>query len=395
MSDRILRKAIDRIGNMPAGEIRRLVVRQLEKSDMLELLMENDNVGHCVLSDGLIVYANVLFGTLLPTNRVYLGRSEGHSLDEIITDPEVLDHLGSLNGQTEEGEEDFYFQQGSEVRIIRVSNRSIQSAGRQLVDIAVRDVTQQERDKARLRRSESLASMTTMAAGIAHEIKNPLAAMQIHLQLLKKAFAKKGSLTLDDAQRYISVLDEEIEHLNKIAVDFLFAVRPMDVKLKKQRLEPILRSLEDFVRPELEDHGITLVVDIDPFLPRLMLDENFLRQALLNIVKNAMNAMTSGGRLTIRASGQGDFVRISITDTGCGIDQEHLGKIFEPYFTTKATGTGLGLTVVYKIIKQHDGDISVESTVGQGTVFTISLPVPSDERAVLEEGGDDGDDSDS
>ena len=95
--------------------------------------------------------------------------------------------------------------------------------------------------------------------------------------------------------------------------------------------------------------------------------------------------MEKGGRLDIEVFSDGDFVRIAVRDTGCGIDQEHLAKIFEPYFTTKASGTGLGLTVAYKIVKEHGGDMGVESTVGQGTCFTISLPVPSDERTALEE----------
>ena len=120
-------------------------------------------------------------------------------------------------------------------------------------------------------------------------------------------------------------------------------------------------------------------------LPQLELDASYLRQALLNLVKNSESAMEKGGRLDIEVFSDGDFVRIAVRDTGCGIDQEHLAKIFEPYFTTKASGTGLGLTVAYKIVKEHGGDMGVESTVGQGTCFTISLPVPSDERTALEE----------
>lgn len=388
MNGRLLRKAFERLDSMPSDELKNLVSQQISRNDMLEALIENDKVGHCVLSQDLIVYANVIFATLLPTNRLYMGRSEGHRLDEIITDDEVLSYLESLQGESGEAEKEFYFQQGSEVRIILIQNRRINSDDFDYLDLIVRDITEDKRSQARLRRSESLASMTTMAAGIAHEIKNPLAAMQIHIQLLKKAFSKKKSLTLDDAERYLSVLEEEIEHLNSIAVDFLFAVRPMDVNLKKQRLEPVIRNLEDFVRPELEEHGIRFSVTVEPFLPKLMIDDSFLRQALLNIIKNALNAMENGGRLDLSAYAQGNNVVICVRDTGCGIDQEHLAKIFEPYFTTKANGTGLGLTVVYKIIKEHGGDISVESTVGQGTCFRISLPVPDDERTALEETGE-------
>ena len=374
MSNRLLRKAVSKIDSMPEKEIKRLIALQMRETDMLEALLENGKVGHCVLDGDIICYANTLFCTLLPTNRLYLGRAEGRRLDELVTDDEVMSYLRTISAESEEDEKEFYFQAGNEVRIILLSNRRIS--------------TEDKRKETRLRRSESLASMTTMAAGIAHEIKNPLAAMQIHLQLLKKAFEKKGSLTGEDAKRYTNVLEEEIEHLNGIAVDFLFAVRPMNVELKKQRLEPVITSLEDFVRPELEEHGIKFIVRVEPFLPQLMLDANYIRQALLNMIKNAMNAMERGGRLDLIAKSDGDYVRIIIRDTGCGIERDKMSKIFEPYFTTKASGTGLGLTVVYKIIKEHGGDISVESTVGEGTAFTVSLPVPSDERIALEEMSD-------
>lgn len=384
MTDRILRKAIEKIDSMPRAELKRIMLSQLTMTDLLQSLMENSREGHCVLQDGLIRYANVSFGTMIPTNRLYLSRSEGHHLDEVVTDEQVLEYLQGLEVGDEENAREFSFQQGSEVRIISIVNRTLEIDDKPYLDIVTRDVTSLRRDQARLRRSESLAAMTTMAAGVAHEIKNPLAAMQIHIQLLRKAFQRKGSLTLDDAQRYLGVLEEEIGHLNGIAVDFLFAVRPMNVSLSKQRIDAVIGALEDFVRPELEEHGIRLVVKIQPFLPQLMIDVNYLRQALLNIVKNAMNAMEDGGRLDIDVWSDGDYVKISVKDTGCGIDQEHIGKIFEPYFTTKASGTGLGLTVVYKIVKEHDGDISVSSEVGKGTTFTISLPVPSDERIAIE-----------
>lgn len=386
MSNKMLRKAMKKLEAMPEAQLKKLIALQLAESDLHEALLEHGNEGYCVLdSRRRIVYANSHFGILLPSNRQFLGRSEGHELCQIITDATVLEYLEGITIEAEEGEKEFFFQQGSEVRIINVINSRLNTDEGEYLTFIVQDVTEERRSEARLRRSESLASMTTMAAGIAHEIKNPLAAMQIHLQLLRKAFSRKGSLTLDEAERYISVLDEEIEHLNGIAVDFLFAVRPMNVQLKKQRLESVLQSLDDFVRPELEEHGIVFTLDVAHFLPQLMLDEKYLRQALLNMVKNAMNAMEKGGRLTIRAYSDGDYVKIGVSDTGCGIDREHLAKIFEPYFTTKASGTGLGLTLVYKIVKEHGGEISVESTVGKGTDFTISLPVPKDERAVLEE----------
>jgi len=247
------------------------------------------------------------------------------------------------------------------------------------------DVTEHNANEARMRRSENLASMTTMAAGVAHEIKNPLAAMGIHLQLMKKAFVRQGCLSLDEAQRYIDVLDEEITRLNSIVVDFLFAVRPLDTRLRLGSIMKTLNEITAFVDPELSENHVTLACDFSTSLPKLEFDENLLKQVLLNLIKNAMNAMEQGGRLTLQARPDGNQVLISVQDTGIGMDDETLQKIFEPYFTNKATGTGLGLTIVYKIMKEHHGDISVKSKLGEGTTFTLSFPIPKSERLSLNE----------
>lgn len=388
MSNRLLKRAMQR-KEIPEKDLERLIWRQIADADMLSAILENGNQGHCVLShDSRIRYANTSFFTLLPSDRALLGRAEGKRLSDIIRDPEVLTYLKAVAAHKGEEEKEFYFQQGTEVRSVRITQKSLVTEEGEYLDIIVRDITEDKRRETRLRRSESLASMTTMAAGIAHEIKNPLAAMQIHLQLLKKAFSKKGSLTEKDAERYTSVLEEEITRLNGIVVDFLFAVRPMDVTLKLQSIVPMINSLCEFVTPELKEHHIKLKLELQDFLPKLEIDSNYLKQALLNIIKNAMNAMETGGTLTITVKSEGNYVTIAVRDTGCGISQEQMAKIFEPYFTTKASGTGLGLTVVYKVVKEHKGEISVDSEVGKGTVFTIRIPVPSTERILIEEKGE-------
>ncbi len=384
MSNRLLKRAMNHIDQLPRSEFENLIWRQIAEADMLSVILDSGKVGHCVISkDGNVIYTNTLFFALLPTDRSYLNNSEGCRLGDILLDKEVLSYAKSCFSGKGEDEKEFYFQNGAELKVVLMFYRHLHTEEGDYTDISAIDITEDKRKETRLRRSESLASMTTMAAGIAHEIKNPLAAMQIHLQLLRKAFEKKGSLTGEMAERYLSVLEEEISHLNGIAVDFLFAVRPMDVDLRLQHIKPMIDNLAAFVHPELKEHNISFTVKVDEFLPKLEIDVNYLKQALLNIIKNAMNAMETGGRLTLKVKQSGDFVEISIRDTGCGIDRDSLSKIFEPYFTTKDTGTGLGLTVVYKVVKEHKGDISVESTVGKGTVFTIKLPIPHSERVQL------------
>ena len=248
------------------------------------------------------------------------------------------------------------------------------------MDIIISDISEDIRKETRLRRSESLASMTTMAAGVAHEIKNPLAAMQIHTQLMRKAFQRFGSLDEEKAEKYLSVIEEETEHLNKIAVDFLYAVKPLDVELRLGSLNEEIEEVISFLLPEAEEKNIQVETKLDPFIPRIEFDKRLVKQALLNLVQNAFAAMSEGGKLGITSKNQGDFISLRIKDNGCGIPEDKLSKIFEPYYTTKASGTGLGLTLVYKIMKEHNGDIHVKSELGKGTEFILDFPVPVSER---------------
>lgn len=249
--------------------------------------------------------------------------------------------------------------------------------------IHVEDVTEKKIREARLRRAESLASLTTLAAGVAHEIKNPLGSIGIHIQLIQKALNKNCDADLEAIQKYLEVVNEEIERLNGIVMDFLFAVRPMDMNLEERDVNTLILELCDFVRYELEDAGIKLKIDLEDSLPNLSIDEKFFKQAFLNLVKNSMAAMPDGGTLKVSTKLRGDSVVISIKDYGVGISEENLTKVFEPFFTTKDFGSGLGLTLVYKIVKEHNGEINLKSKEGEGTEIIISLPVPQKEPRLL------------
>jgi PAS domain S-box-containing protein len=261
--------------------------------------------------------------------------------------------------------------------------------------IYIEDITEKRGREARFRRAENLASLTTLAAGVAHEIKNPLGSISIHIQLMQKALQANRKLVeqalprdgadscLDHLDKYIAVVNEEIDRLNHIVVDFLFAVRPMDLDLREGDLNGLIGELVDFMSFELSDALITCDLELEENLPLLTFDERYLKQVLLNLVKNATAAMPTGGKLTIRTESRDNEVYISVRDTGLGIPEENLSKIFEPYFTTKATGSGLGLTLVFKIIREHQGEISVKSREGEGTCFTISLPIPQREHRLI------------
>jgi signal transduction histidine kinase len=176
--------------------------------------------------------------------------------------------------------------------------------------------------------------------------------------------------------KHLGVVKEEIERLKQIVVDFLFAVRPMDIQLLSEDPCTTVEEVADLIQPEAERKGISVIVKTGKSVPQILMDKRHLKQALLNLIQNAMAAMPEGGRLGVSTEYRNDEIQISISDTGTGIPEDLLTKIFEPYFTTKKNGTGLGLTITFKIIKEHSGDISLESKEGKGSTFTIHLPVP-------------------
>jgi len=250
--------------------------------------------------------------------------------------------------------------------------------------ITAEDITQKKREEINKRRLENLASLTNLAAAVAHEIKNPLAAISIHVQLLRKNF-KACNLEMNaKAQKHLNVVEEEIDRLNKIVVDFLFAVRPLQCEFSPVNVNELIRNLFATFQEELSAAGISFLFRPDDAVPNIQADERFLRQALMNILTNAKAAMMpSGGELSIITRFDEEKVYITIADTGKGISPDVLHKIFEPYFTTKPDGSGLGLTMTYKVIKEHGGDIQVHSEQGKGARFTIILPIVRSVKPLL------------
>ncbi|MDR2802730.1 MAG: PAS domain-containing sensor histidine kinase [Treponema sp.] len=265
--------------------------------------------------------------------------------------------------------------------------------------ITVEDITEKRRREVRLRQVENLASLTTVAAGVAHEIKNPLGSLSIHVQLMQKLLnnamknGKQGkytdtkdiaSVSYSKFNKYITTVNEEIQRLNKIVVDFLFALRPMEILPVKSDINKLIKDVVRFIHYELKEAKINYKLILEENMPIIEVDERLIKQALLNLIKNSIEAMPdSGGELTISAKLDDQDVAITISDTGPGIKEVDKEKIFEPYFTTKIKGSGLGLTLVFKIIREHSGDISVVSKEGQGASFTIKLPLPRKENRLL------------
>jgi signal transduction histidine kinase len=242
-----------------------------------------------------------------------------------------------------------------------------------------------------VRYSRKLAALGRLSAGVAHEVKNPLNAMMIHLELLRQQFAPRvtavgkraGAATAvaetvpvggPDALNHVEVIAGEIRRLDEVVQGFLKFSRPEDLKLQPVGLRALLDEIVPIVQPEAERTGVELVVECD-HAPDVNGDPGMLRQAFLNLVLNGCQAMPHGGTLRIRCeAARGHRVAITVTDNGVGIKPEHLQKIFDLYFTTKAKGSGIGLSMVYRTVQMHDGEIEVQSTPGAGTTFRLLLP---------------------
>ena len=227
----------------------------------------------------------------------------------------------------------------------------------------------------RIRLAERLSSLGHLAAGVAHEIRNPLNAIGMGIQRLKREFSPPEESKRNEFLSFAEIILKETRRVNQIIEQFLALSRPFQLRLKESSPGDLLSSLVMLFQEEASSLRIKIETDIDPDLPSLQMDEEKLTQALINIMKNGMQAMEQGGVLRIEAHGIRDRVEVKISDSGTGIPPDQMEKIFNYYYTTKEKGVGLGLPIAHRIIEAHQGQLRVESQVGTGTEVTILLPI--------------------
>jgi two-component system, sporulation sensor kinase E len=240
--------------------------------------------------------------------------------------------------------------------------------------LIMRDFTDRHREAQETLESERIAALQLLAAGVAHEIGNPLNSLTIHLQLLERRLRKLPEEQQEALLHPLEVAQEEIKRLDTIVTQFLRAIRPAPLHRAPHDLNSLVREAAEFLQPELKSRNILLELDLAPGLPVLDVDEDQLKQAFYNIIKNASEAMKQGGLLKIRTSADGEWMNVTFSDTGGGMTQETMARVFEPYFTTKKTGSGLGLMITQRIVRAHGGEVVLESDPGRGLRLTIRLP---------------------
>jgi signal transduction histidine kinase len=342
--------------------------------------------------DGRVLFANPAMRTLLPAVIV------GAKLAELVQADHPLRRAAEevLTARQSRGPTaaTFAVPKGETSERLLIAHPVSDEAGALLgVMVIARNLEYLSQVQSTIRYSRKLAALGRLSAGVAHEVKNPLNAMMIHLELLRQHVAPsalasargagRGPLGIDtvvgggpppEALQHIDVIAREIRRLDDVVQGFLKFSRTEDLKLQPVNLPDLMHEIVPILTPEAEQRRVHIVAEADG-APDVNGDQSMLRQAILNLALNACQAMPDGGTLTIRCEPmRGRRVKITVSDTGIGIKPEHLQRIFDLYFTTKERGSGIGLSMVYRTVQMHDGEIEVQSTPGKGTTFTILLP---------------------
>jgi signal transduction histidine kinase len=271
-------------------------------------------------------------------------------------------------------------------RRVQISLDFIHEKGTQIgALLTMRDAESARRIEDEIELSRRISASGRVTRGVAHEVKNPINAIVLHLQLLRN----KLQLIDPDTSRHVDIIDSEIHRLDRVVQILVDFTRPRDLHLEDTDLRLVLDEVLLLASPDAAQHGVKIVRELPDEAMAVKVDVDFIKQAMLNVVLNGVQAMPKGGTLTIAAHRNDDTVVTEVRDQGTGIPASVQDKIFELYFTTKETGSGIGLAQTYQIMQWHYGSVEFESTEGQGTTFRLRLPlaeqrsVPNEEVALV------------
>jgi len=388
MKSGFVEKLIGRLGRIDPEEVQNYLLRLAQEKGFLETIFNSIQEGIIVTdSSGHITYVNDAACEIFGIDAV---QAIGKRLDERVRGLD-WESLSKSSGALSRDMEIFYpanrFINFYIVPLV-IERRGdgdtvAEPAGHAMI---LRDITESRRTTQQTIESERLNALTLLAAGVAHEIGNPLNSLHIHLQLLDRKIRRLKGKEKKELQESVDVARSEISRLDSIVTQFLRAIRPSKPELRQENVNTIIEETLRFFAPEIKNRDIVVEEELRSDLPLIELDRDQMKQAFYNVIKNSFEAMKRRGILRIRTDMDATHILVSFIDTGGGISAENLSRIFEPYFTTKAAGSGLGLLIVRRIVREHGGEMAIESSEGRGVTLTLRLPYREKRVRMLEAG---------
>ena len=381
-----LERILGRLDNLDSTNLAILVQRLARERGLLEMVFDTIEEGIFLVDcDGVVDYANRAGTQLIGLPAKDIGTAV---LWKLVPDfARTLSFLreGGLAPNIARDVEIFY----PEHRWVRLQISRLMPAEGDVPArhvMILRDITADRESTEEMIESERVNSIFTLAASVAHEIGNPLNSMKIHLELIRRKLAKLDvpEESVASIKKSSAICLEEISRLDDILKNFLGAIRPQKPILEKTNLIEIVFEVLSVQKAELENRDIKCSVTQGKDVPVVRGDVAQLKQLLFNVTKNAMEAMQDGGMLSLVAESDDAFVYLRVSDTGCGIERDAISKIYEPFFTTKNNGHGLGMMIVMRIMREHGGQVGIDSTPGKGTTVTLQFPRPDRRAPMLE-----------
>ena len=372
-----LDRVLGRLDTLDSVNLANLVQRLARERGLFEAIFNTIHEGILVISaDGTIEYANEAATRLIGMRE---GELAGATLWRLVPGLHPSLEASLADGAAVpvmEREIELSYPQPRVVRLYMVPFQAegLREKSRRFA-VILTDITREKQTTVRLIEDEKASSVILLAAGVAHELGNPLNSLTIHLQLIARKLKKlKAARDAEPLAKSIAVCQEEVKRLDGIITNFLEAIRPRPPDLAETSIVDVLNEVLRFQSGDLENRGIVVEAETQADLPLILADRNQLKQVFFNVIANAVEAMGAGGKLKIKSRADDDSVYRMFGDSGVGIRPEDFAQLFQPYHTTKPGGHGLGLMIVQRIMREHGGQVGIESKEGVGTVVTLTFP---------------------